>query len=309
VKFLLAGASGFLGTALRVRLAELGHQVVRLVRREPVTGTEFRWNPDQHTLDRHAFDGVHVVVNLGGAGVADRPWTEGRRELIRSSRVNTTSTLATALAEIAGTCQPGSVPALIQASGISRYGTARTDRASTEESPAGQDYLSQVVVQWEAAAQAAVDAGVRVVFLRTSPVLDRSGGPLGIMRIPWSLGLGAKLGDGNQRMPLVSLHDYLRVLLWAASSTSSSGAYNVTIPQPATNADFTETLARLLGRPAVLRAPGFAVRAALGELSDQLLGDMYVLPQRLVADGFSFDGPDVTSTLQLALGRPPDTGA
>ncbi len=301
MKFLLAGASGFLGSALRVRLAEEGYDVVRLVRREPATATEFRWDPDSHQVDAAAFAGVDVVVNLGGAGVADRLWTESRRRLILSSRVNTTSTLADALAGLAAQGEHESTPALIEASGISRYGTGWSDVPSDEESAAGSDYLSQVVVKWEAAARSAVDAGVRVVFLRTSPVMDRSGGPLQLMRVPWSFGLGAQLGSGAQRMPMISLHDYLRVLVWTARNNSTNGAYNLTIPQPTTNAEFTMALARQLKRPSVLRVPGFVLRTALGELAEQLVGDMYVLPKRLVAEGFLFEGTDVESTVRLAL--------
>jgi uncharacterized protein (TIGR01777 family) len=303
VKFLLAGASGFLGSALRVRLAEEGHEVVRLVRREPATASERRWDPDARQVDRAVFDGVDAVVNLAGAGIADRRWTEPRRKLIVSSRVNTTSTLATALAAIAAEGEDQATPALVQASGISRYGTRWSDVAADEETPAATDYLSQVVVTWEAAAQPAVDAGVRVVFLRTSPVMDASGGPLGLMKLPWSFGLGTVLGDGTQRMPMISLHDYLRVLLWTAGNNSTNGAYNLTIPRPATNAEFTKALARALGRPALLRAPAFVIRTALGELAEQLLGDMFVLPRRLTAEGFIFDGTDVESTVRLALAK------
>jgi uncharacterized protein (TIGR01777 family) len=301
MKFLLAGASGFLGSALRVRLAEEGHEVVRLVRREPATATEVRWDPDARQVDRSAFAGVDVVVNFGGAGVADRLWTASRRELILSSRVNTTSTLATALAGIAAEGEHEATPALIQASGISRYGTRWSDAPADEDTPAASDYLSQVVVKWEAAAQPAVDAGVRVVFLRTSPVMDTSGGPLALMKLPWGLGLGARLGDGRQRMPMISLTDYLRVLLWTARNNATNGAYNVTIPETTTNAEFTQVLASLLHRPAPLRAPRIVVRTALGELAEQLLGDMFVLPRRLVAEGFLFEGTDVESTLRLAL--------
>lgn len=304
MRFLLAGASGFLGSALRVRLAEEGHEVVRLVRREPATATEVRWRPERHQVDPAAFDGVDVVVNLAGAGVADRLWTEPRRELILSSRVQTTSTLATALAQLAHRSEDIPTPALIQASGIGRYGTTWREDPADEGSAAGSDFLSQVVVAWEGAAQPAVDAGVRVVYLRTSPVMDASGGPLQLMKLPWSLGAGARLGNGRQRMPMISLHDWLRAVLWTAANTSTTGPYNLTIPEPATNAEFTAALAEVLRRPTVLRAPALVIRTALGELAEQLLGDMYVLPRRLVAEGFLFDGTDVTSTLRLALGRP-----
>lgn len=296
--WLLAGASGFLGTALRVRLATEGHKVVRLVRREPATATEFRWNPDTADLDPAVFDGVDTVVNLGGAAVFGGLWTTARRQAILSSRISTTTAMAQALAAL-----PGDKPTLIQASGISWYGTASGDQPFTEDSPPAADFLAQVAVLWEQAAQPAVDAGVRTVFLRTSPVLDRSGGAFVPMHLAWSLGLGAVLGNGRQRMSMISLDDYLGVVQWAADVPHAAGAYNLTIPQPPTNAEFTEVLARQLLRPRLLKAPAPVIRAALGELSGQLLGDVYVVPERLQADGYRFYYPDVSSTVGAALSR------
>jgi uncharacterized protein (TIGR01777 family) len=299
VRWLLAGASGFLGTALRVQLAEAGHEVVRLVRREPATSTEFRWDPDAGEIDPTALDRVQVVVNLGGVGVASRPWTTSRREAILSSRVNTTRTMANALA---GRVTDGQrSPVLIQASGIARYGTASGPDPYTEESPAAADFLAQVTVAWEGAAQPAIDAGVRVVFLRTSPVLDRAGGPFLPMKLAWSAGLGAKLGDGRQRMPLISLRDYLSVVEWAAVTEHASGPYNLTIPQPTTNWEFSDALAAALHRPRLLAAPAVVMRTAIGELADQLLGDVHVVPERLTGDGYVFADPDVASTITSAL--------
>ena len=299
MRWLLAGASGFLGTALRERLASEGHEVVRLVRRKPATASEFGWDPDAGEVDAAAFDGVDTVVNLGGVPVAGGRWTAPRREAILSSRVNTTATMARALAGLSG-----ERPTLIQASGIARYGTSSGDQPYTEHSPAASDFLAQVVVLWEAAAQPAVDAGVRTLFLRTSPVLDRSGGPFLPMRLAWSLGLGATLGDGQQRMPLIALADYLGVVQWSATN-NVSGAYNLSIPQPTTNAEFTDELARQLNRPRLLKAPAPVIKAALGELSGQLLGDVSVVPEQLQADGYQFYFPDVHATIASALHRPP----
>jgi uncharacterized protein (TIGR01777 family) len=190
---------------------------------------------------------------------------------------------------------------LIQAGGVAWYGGRRSEVPHTEDDPAAPDFLAQVCVRWEEAAGPAVDAGVRVVVLRTSPVLDRSGGPFWPMRLAWSLGLGTTLGDGTQRMPLVSLADYLGVVRWTASTPHARGSYNVTIPQPCTNADFTDTLARALHRPRLLRAPATLMRTALGEQSGQLLGDMWVLPQRLLDDGYVFAAPGVAETVAAAL--------
>jgi uncharacterized protein (TIGR01777 family) len=299
VKWLLAGASGFLGKALRVGLAEGGHEVARLVRREPASGTELRWDPDAGALDPTVLDGVDVVVNLGGVGVASRPWTAARREALLSSRVNTTRTVATALA--ARAAEHGRSPLLIQASGIARYGTRSGPDPYTEDSPAAPDFLAQVTVAWEGAAQPAVDAGSRVVILRTSPVLDRTGGAFVPMKLAWSAGLGARLGDGRQRMPLISLRDYLGVVEWAATTEHASGPYNLTIPQVTTNGEFSDALATALHRPRLLAAPAGVMRTALGELAEQLLGDVYAVPERLTGDGYVFRDPDVVTTIASAL--------
>ncbi|GAB3755679.1 TIGR01777 family oxidoreductase [Microlunatus parietis] len=298
MKYLLAGASGFLGTALRVRLAEQGHEVVRLVRTDPIAGTEFRWHPAAGTIDERAFVGVDVVINLCGVGIADRPWTAGRRRLLQSSRVDPGRTLSQALARL------DRKPAVyLQASGISGYGTDIGDPAATEDSPPGTDFLSRLIQAWEEAAKPAADAGIRTVILRTSPVLDRSGGLLGLARIPWSFGLGARLGDGRQRTPMISLTDYLRAVEWAVATPSARGPYNLTIPEPTTSAEFTDALARLLNRPRVLAVPAPLLRRGMGELAEQLLGDMNVVPARLLAEGFTFAGPDIETTLRLALAR------
>jgi len=294
--WLLAGASGFLGTALRVRLATDGDDVLRLVRREPAALGERRWDPRSGELDPAVLDGVDAVVDLAGVNVFTGRWTQARREAILSSRVQTTSTIARALA-----ARGPDAPVLVQAGGVAWYGGRRTDRPHVEGDPAAPDFLAQVCERWESAAQEAVDAGVRVVFLRTSPVLDRSGGPFLPMRLAWSTGLGTVLGDGRQRMPLISLADYLGVVRWAVATPHARGPYNLTIPEPCTNAEFTDALARALHRPRLLKAPAAVLRAALGELSGQLLDDMWVVPQRLLDDGYVFEARDVEQTVAAAL--------
>lgn len=297
MKWLLAGASGFLGRAIRVRLASEGHEVVRLVRREPATSTEFRWDPDVGSVDESAFDGVDVAVNLGGVPVAPIPWTTSRREEILSSRVDTTRTMARSLA-----ARAGSGPrTLIQQSGIARYGTTSDVTPYTEESPAAPDFLAQMTTKWEAATQPAEDAGVRVVILRTSPVMDSSGGSFPFIKLGWWCGLGATLGDGSQHMPMISLRDYLAVMHWAATNDHASGPYNLTLPQPTTNAEFSEALASAMHRPRFLRVPASVIRTALGELADQIVGDMYAIPKRLSDDGFVFSDPTVGDVVASAL--------
>ena len=300
MKWLLAGASGFLGTAIRVRLASEGQEVVRLVRREPATSTEFRWDPDVGYIDPSAFEGVDIAVNLGGVQVAPLPWTESRREHILSSRVNTTSTISRGLAAQTGS---GS-RVLIQASGIARYGTASGAEPHTEDSPAAPDYLAQVTTKWEAATRPAADAGVRVVIIRTSPVMDSSGGTFQLLKLPWRCGLGATLGDGSQRMPMISLRDYLAVVQWAAATDGASGPYNLTLPQPTTNAEFADALAAAVHRPRFLQIPAGIMRTALGELAGQLVGDMYAVPKRLTGDGFVFADSTVEDVVRSALHSP-----
>ena len=301
MKWLLAGASGFLGSALRTKLADEGHEVVRLVRREPATATEFRWDPAAGRIDDKALDGVDVAVNLSGVNLFTWIWTTNRREQILSSRVDPTATLATALAERA--TQTAERPVLVSQSASGYYGGFAGSQPHTEDSPAAPDFAAQVCVQWEAATKPAVDAGVRVVILRSAPVLDRSGSSFRLMRLAWSAALGATLGDGRQHMPIISLEDWLRAVLWLADRSEAAGPYNLTIPTPTTNAEFSDTLAEALNRPRVLKAPAFLLKTALGELSGQMLGDMHVVPQRLQDQGFRFRAPDVISTIDFALRR------
>jgi uncharacterized protein len=301
MRWLLAGASGFLGSALRSRLATEGHQVVRLVRREPVTATEYRWDPAAGQIDDNALDDVDVVVNLSGVNLFTWIWTTARREQILSSRVDSTATLATALARRAN--RTGERPVLVSQSASGYYGGFAGPQPHTEDSPAAPSFAAQVCVQWEAATTSAAHAGVRVVVLRSAPVLDRSGSSFQLMWLAWSAGLGATLGDGRQRMPIISLEDWLRAVLWLVDQSEAVGPYNLTLPRPTTNAEFTDALAKALHRPRVLKAPAFLLKTALGELSGQMLGDSYVVPQRLQDQGFRFTAPDVHSAIGSALHR------
>jgi uncharacterized protein len=301
VKWLLAGASGFLGTALRVRLASEGHDVVRLVRRRPATTSELQWDPYAGEIDPAAFEGVDAVMNLAGVNLYTRPWTTSRREKILSSRVNTTGTLARALGQRAA--EHGERPVFLAQSAIGYYGVVAGEQPHTEKSSAGPDFAAQVCVQWEAPTRIAAEASVRVVVLRSAPVLDRSGGSFQLMRLVWSCGLGAKLGNGAQRMPMISLEDYLRAVIWAAGNSEASGPYNLTIPESATNAEFTDVLARALHRPRFLAAPEVVLRTALGEMAELFVGDVFAVPEWLTEAEFVFNAPDVHRTVAAALHR------
>ena len=257
------------------------------------------WDPDAGTLDPEVFDGVDAVVNLCGVGIADRPLTAKRKELVRSSRVNPGRTVAAALAQRQR--ETGSAPVLLQASATGLYPTDGTDRPLTESDPAGDSWISRLVEEWEASVQVAVAAGVRVVWLRTSPVIDSSGGMFPLMKRAWSLGAGAKLGDGSQHMPIVQLTDYLRFVLWAAENPEASGPYNLTLPVPTTNAEFTDELATQLRRPRLFTAPKVVLNTVLGDFAEQLVGDVWLEPQRAVDQGFGFLAPDIQTAIRFSL--------
>jgi uncharacterized protein (TIGR01777 family) len=273
--------------------------VVRLVRREPGSATEFAWDPDAGKVDDHVLDDVDAVVNLCGVGIADRPLTAKRKEIVRSSRINPTRTLAVALA--AQYERTGSAPTLLQASATGYYSSEGSDQPLTESAAPGVSWIAGLVAEWEGAARPAVDGGVRVVLLRTSPVLDSSGGLFPVMKRAWSFGAGAKLGDGHQHMPLIQLDDYLRFVLWAAENPEASGPYNLTLPVPTTNGEFTDELAGQLHRPRFLKAPKAVLSTVLGDFAEQLLGDVWLVPQQALDQGFVFRAPDVATAIRTSL--------
>ncbi|QDP97684.1 TIGR01777 family protein [Microlunatus elymi] len=301
MRILITGASGFLGTALRVRFAEQGYEVRRLVRRTPVSSTsEFHWDPAQGRINADAVTDVDVIINLAGPPVFTRPWTDSRRQLLRDARIEATRLLAETVVErYAGS---STKPLWLQSSATGWYGTRSGPEPYDETAPAAGDFLGRLAHDWEAATEQAASAGVPVIKIRNGMVLDHSGSTLKLIKPVFKLGLGASLGDGHQRMTIISLHDWLRAVQFMIDKHPPAGPYNLTIPQPPTNAVFTATLARLLGSKARLTAPGKVLRTALGELAEQLVGDQYVVPTAITEQGFRFDGPDVKQTVQLALG-------
>jgi uncharacterized protein (TIGR01777 family) len=295
VRILFAGASGFLGTALAARLAAEGAETRRLVRRSPSGDGEWRWDPAAGTLPAAALDGVDVVVNLAGAPIAHWPWTDAYRRTLLDSRVETTRTIVQALRDT------GSTPALVNASAVGAYGKDRGDDTLTEDSSRGPGFLADVVAAWETEARAAEDLGCRVVRLRTAVVLDGSGGALQVMRVPFRFGLGGRFGDGSQWFSTISLRDYCAAVTRLVSDDALSGAFNLTGPEPATNADLTRLLGQILHRPTLMRVPAFALKAVLGDLSGELLGSLRVLPERLLDAGFTFTHPTLEGQLRAGL--------
>lgn len=289
--------SGFLGTALRDALARQGHEVVTLVRGTASGPSQSRWDPYAGKVDREVLASADAVVNLAGAPIARWPWTESYRRTLLESRVQTTRTLARALVDTAG----DGPTVWLNASGVGAYGEGRGEEVLTEDSPLGAGFLAEVVRQWEAETQPAQDAGVRVCRLRTSVVLDRHGGALRPMLVPFRLGGGARFGTGEQYFSVISLRDWVSATLHLLADAGSSGAVNLAIPDPPTNREFTEALARQLHRPALLALPAAPMKLLLGGLSNELLGSLRVAPQRLTASGFSFADPDVSSVLATAM--------
>ncbi|WP_406057089.1 TIGR01777 family oxidoreductase [Kribbella sp. NBC_00889] len=294
MKYVLAGASGFLGTALARDLVADGHQVHRLVRRTPAKPDEIQWDPARGDLDPAAIGEPDVLVNLAGANIG-RPWTPTYRRTLRESRVSTTATLASVTAQLEHR------PVLISQSGVGGYGMDCGDRILTEDSELGEGFLSDVVRLWEGALEPAREAGSRVASLRTGVVLDRKAPAFQLISLPFRLGLGGRLGPGTQYFPVVSLTDWLRAVRHVAETDSISGPVNVTLPMPVTNLEFTEALATALHRPAFFPIPGFLMKAVLGEFVWELLGSKRAIPTRLQSTNFTFHHPTVTAALSAAL--------
>ena len=297
MKILITGASGLIGSALGARLAAAGHEMVRLTRSTPRGPGHFRWDPTAGEIDAAAFDGVDAVVHLAGETVAGR-WTEAKKRRIRDSRVLGTRLLA----ETAAAYDPRP-RAFVSASAIGCYGD-RGDEPVAEDSPIGHGFLAGVVRDWEAAAEPAREAGIRVVNPRFGIVQSAAGGALRAQLPLFRLGLGGRVGSGRQYVSWVAIDDVARAIEHALSSDRLSGPVNVTAPEPVTNAEYASTLGRVLGRPALLPAPGPAVRLVLGEFAGELLGGQRVVADRLLESGFEFQHPQLEGALRHVLGRP-----
>ena len=295
----ITGSTGFIGSALVARLAERGDRVTRLTRRAPRGPDEVRWDPGGGILDPEDLRGVDGVVNLAGEPIAGGPWTPRRRRRIRDSRVQGTSLLARTIAGM-----EGGPAVLVSSSGIDYYGD-RGDEVLTEDSGAGDDFLAQVCIAWEAAADPARAAAVRVVHPRTGLVCAARGGALPKLMLPFRLGLGGRLGSGRQFMSWITLDDMLDLLLHALTSDRLSGPINAVAPGPVRNAEFARTLAAVLRRPAFVPVPRFAPRLVLGELADALLfSSQRALPERAEADGYTFRHRSLEEGLRAVLQRP-----
>ena len=290
---LVSGASGLIGSALVRALESDGHQPKRLVRRPTSRPDEVSWYPDRGEIDPRAMDGVDAVVNLAGENLSQR-WTTDARRRILASRVQATTLLARTSAR--SNPRPR---VFVSASAMGIYGTHRDDPID-ESAALGDDFLASVCKEWEAATAPAADAGVRVAFSRTGLVLARNGGVLAKVLLPFRLGLGGTLGGGRQWMSWIALTDVVRALRFMIENQALEGPANVVAPNPVTNAEFTDTLGRVLGRPTFTVVPAFALKLALGQMAeDTALASQRVIPRRLNEAGFQFELP----TLEAALRR------
>jgi hypothetical protein len=297
MKIVISGASGLIGTQLVAKLSNSGHEVVRLVRRSPKSG-EIQWNPKLGTLDAAALEGVDAVIHLSGAGIGDKRWTDGYRKEILDSRTATTALLAKTMASLS---RKPSV--FLSGSAIGIYG-ARNDEQLTEVSTHGTGFLAEVCEQWEAAAQPAVDAGIRTVYLRTGIVLSPKGGALKKLLPLFKLGVGGKFGNGKQWQSWISIDDEIGAIEHLLTA-NVSGAVNLTAPNPVTNAEFTKVLASVLKRPAIVPVPTFAPKILLGgELADALLfTGQRVIPAALNASGYNFKHTTLESAFRSLLSK------
>jgi uncharacterized protein (TIGR01777 family) len=292
----IAGATGFLGSAFAGHLTTQGH-AVRRIGRASSKGVDFHWDLSAGRIDPAALDGADAVVNFAGATIAQR-WSADHKREILSSRLRSTEILAKTMAAVR---TPPSVFLSISAIGI--YGS-RGDEPLDERSQPGTGFLADVVRQWEQAAVPAQDAGVRLVYPRLGLVMHPDGGALAKLVPVFNLGGGGRIAKGTQWMSWIGLHDLMRALVFLIETPSMSGPVNVASPNPATNADFSQTLGDVMHRPAVATVPEFAIKLMFGEMGEEtLLSGQRVQPRRLLDAGFTFDYPELAAALRHELGK------
>ena len=295
-KVLVSGSSGLIGSALCTSLSASGYQVTRLVRGTSSGENQIAWDLDQ-PLSPESVSGFDAVVHLAGESIVGR-WTDEKKAAIRHSRVAATKNLAKALAEA-----PQRPQVFVSASAIGYYGN-RGQETLREDSPVGRGFLADVCREWEFATTAAADAGVRTVQTRFGIVLSTAGGALAKMLPPFRLGAGGNMGNGRQWWSWIDLQDVVGAIEHVIKTSSLYGAVNVVSPNPATNAEFTKTLASVLSRPAVFPMPAFLARLALGQMADELLlASQRVGPAKLIATGYTFKQPNLRQALQAILKR------
>jgi hypothetical protein len=296
MRALVSGASGPIGAALLPSLKAKGYAVSRLVRGAATGADQIIWDPTG-PLSPQSVAGFDAVIHLAGEPIVGR-WTAAKKQRILDSRTLGTQNLSEALAKAAARPR-----VLISSSAIGYYGN-RSDEVLEETSSAGDGFLAEVCRKWEAAAQPAAQAGIRTAQLRTGLVLSRDGGALQKMLLPFRMGVGGTMGNGRQWWSWIHVHDLIGAIHQILNDATLNGPVNGVAPNPATNADFTRTLASVLSRPAVFPMPAFAARLAFGQMGDELLlASQRVKPEKLIASGYQFHYPDLRAALEAILRR------
>jgi uncharacterized protein (TIGR01777 family) len=304
VRVLIAGGSGFLGQKLAVRLGADGHQVQILTRRSSNSPDAITWKPDgaAGSLPQH-LEAAGAVVNLAGESLARWPWTAARKEALRTSRILSTHTIASAIAACA---RPPRI--FVSGSAVGYYGP-HGDEPVTEATPPGTDFLARLCVEWEQEARAAERPGTRLCIVRTGLALSTDGGALPTMIRPFKFGVGGPLGSGQQYVPWIHVDDWTAMVMWMIQTDGATGAFNASAPTPVTGRTFAHTLGRALGRPAILPAPASALRLVMGDMADMVLNGQRQLPVHAEQLGFQFSYRALEPALQSLLMSPVAQGA
>ncbi|MCP9451124.1 MAG: TIGR01777 family oxidoreductase [Nitrospira sp.] len=301
MNIVIAGGTGFIGRALCASLLQGGHQVTVLTRRRgtlqgaTANPRVIEWDGQREGAWESCLDGADAVINLAGAPIAESRWTEARKRELVDSRILSTRALVRAMAK-----QASRPSILINASGIGYYG-ASDDRVLDEQSPAGQGFLADLCLQWEAEAQRASQFGSRVVLLRTGMVLERDGGALPRMVFPFKLFMGGPILPGNQWVSWIHRQDHIGLIRWALETPHVTGPLNAVAPEPETMSRFCSILGLVLHRPSWLPVPRMALRFALGELESLLTTGQRVLPSKALAGGYVFQFPTLESALRAII--------
>ncbi|MCP3992893.1 MAG: TIGR01777 family protein [Actinomycetia bacterium] len=295
----VTGSSGLIGTALMTRLTSDGHRPIAMVRRDPLPGAdEVRWDPAASVLDAASLEGIEAVVNLAGFGIGERRWNDQTKQLLLSSRIDSTRLLAATLAGLAR--RPS---CLLSASAVGFYGN-RGDEALTEESSGGGGFVAEMAEAWEAETAPAREAGITTTLLRSGIVLSPHGGALAKMLPLFRLGLGGRFGRGDQYQSWITIDDEVGAIGFLLNNPVD-GPANLTAPNPVTNAELTSALGAVLGRPALLPIPTFGPKLLLGsEMAQSLLFDSQrVLPAVLDRAGYQFEHRDIATGLAAVVER------
>lgn len=305
MRIIITGGTGLIGRSLAAVLTNENHEVILLSRSPnrtsgiPAGARVERWDAITSAGWGHLADGADAIINLAGAGIADARWTDKRKELIKESRMLAGRAVVEAVenAEV----KP---KVLIQASAVGYYGGTLSDKILTEDSSPGDDYLADVCFDWERSTSAVEAMGVRRAIIRTGIVLSNAGGAWPKIKLPFMLFAGGPLGSGEQWYPWIHITDEVRAIIHLIENQNASGAFNLAAPVPVKNKEMAKVVGKVMGRPSFIPAPGFALKAALGEMSTILLDGQRAIPQNLTETGFRFTYPEIEGAVSDLVGRP-----